>query len=391
MKIYKNICWLTLALLMNILSGCSDIESPTVDSVLPKDILHEVRVSTSSVRMKLGDSLKLDPLMFAVDGTQLDVANIDQITWSSSNSENVTVDSSGLIIGWKVSASPINITVSVKYNLVTKTHRIPVYVTSEQLDITSIKLVALDSQKITSRTFPGVNSLRRYPRVRIDLYQEDSIVQSGLNLPLTVPPGVTLQYIPAERVFYVFRTDGVTGKFNIKLSGNMYGNEVGDSLEFISLYSAYSRHSQVGYKATFFEDVNSPFGLGISIDSSAWYDAIDRSISYIMQPCAIIIFDVYGRELFDFVPLLYNQMFSYPKIDIVFDDSANVSDCNSSNPDMSTYEPEVIGGNVYGWSPFKKVIRKSSTIGEVNWYMRDAETKEPIGISGKYIARELEI
>lgn len=373
-----------------LLSGCSDIESPTLHSMLPRDVLYEARISTNSVRMQLGDSLQLAVMIYSVDGTQLHSDSVDRIVWSSSNSENLTVSPSGLIKGWKSSTSPVNVSVVVSNNMVTKTHRIPVYITDDRLDITAIKLVALDSQRVSSRHFSGVNNERRLPRVRVDLYKDGSVVQSGVNLPLIAPPQVGLQYISSEGVFHVSRNDGWTGEFTVSLSGNLYGAEMGDSLTFVSLYSAMSVQAEVGYRFTLFEDINSPYQFGISIDST-WYNRISINDAYITQPCAIIEFRPFAREIYDYVLLFHGQVFSYPKIDIVFDDSSSAVDCETSNPDTSKYEMEVIGGNIYGWSPFRSVIRKSSTIGEVNWYAQDSETKIPIGISGKYIAGEVGI
>lgn len=373
-------------LLGAVMIGCSDVAGPGQDPLPLSDVLVSVRINVNSVMMQVGDSVQLSAHGLAIDGTVMDLDEADSVIWSSTNSDNLTVDSIGLIRALKVSGLPVNIRVRVVYKKVTKEHTIPVYVTSNRLDITDIRLVSLDSSRVGTGTHQsiGTYSLTGSPRIRVDLYNGETLVLEGANIPLLSP--VVLQY--AGGVYQVGNLN-IIGKFSIRVDGNIYGKVISDSLEFEGVYAAYLYASDFGYPMQIdIVEVNDTLEFSLYIDSTWTAGGNHKTDFYFVQPCGLVQF---SGEDYPYLPILFPELdFSLPPVDIVFSDSAEVASCGSSNiTDPSA--TEVIGGNVYNWSPMGKTIyRKTSEPGEVSWYLRDAVTKEHLGIGGKYIIRDTE-
>lgn len=365
------------------LLGCSDVGGPGQEPVPIDDVLSYANINVNSVMMQVGDTLQLSARGFAINGTEIDLQQADSISWASANADNVSIDSStGLIKALRASTLPVEVRMTVTYNSITKTHRIPVYVTSYRLDVTDVRLIALDSLRIGTGTSPfaGTTSMTGVPRIRVDLYNGDNLVEEGSNIPLRSP--VTLQYVSAQRVYQVYNLSYL-GKFNVEVDGNIYGKEISSSIEFEGIYQARLAISDFGYSSTIY----SPDGgsaVIVEIDS-AWVTGNNHTTdTYFVQPCALVGFSGFS---YGFIYLFYDPEFKVPPIDIVFSDSATTADCGASNI-TDPMSSEVIGGNIYNWNSADRAIyRKASQPGEVSWYLRDAVTKEPLGITGKYIIR----
>lgn len=362
--------------------GCSDVAGPGQNRIPLSEVLASARVNVNSVMMQVGDSVQLSAYGLAIDGTNMDLSEADSVVWSSTNSDNLAVDSTGLIKGLKVSGLPVDIRVRVVYKEITKTHTIPVYVTSNKLDVTDIRLTSLDSSRVgtgtqqSSETYSMIGS----SRIRVDLYNGETLVLEGANIPLLSP--VDVRY---EGGVFQVRNFNYIGNFTVKIDGNIYGRVIADSLEFEGVYATWLSASQFGWDASIHSDGDG--GLTLNIDSTWTVGATHKTDFYFVQPCGLVQFSGYDNN--PFIPIFFPEVvFSVPPIDIVFSDSAEVASCGASNiTDPSA--TEVIGGNVYNWSPMGKTIyRKASESGEVSWYLRDAVTKEPLGISGKYIIRD---
>lgn len=374
------------------LVGCSDIEAPQVGAVPPNEIMSQVRISTNSVVMQIGDSLQLSVTATSAAGTDLDITRADYITWSSSNGDVVRIDSSsGLIRGIDTTAGvSVNVSVTMKYAMVTKRHTIPVYVTTDRIEVSEVKLIALDSSRVPygdGNTVGVSGTGLTPPRIRLEAYDNGMPVTVSNALTLDAPTGARFTFDRDAQVYLVTAGSRNIGKFMVRLSGNLYGNEVSDSLEFESIYKPSYLLPNFDFSWEWVEDPQSVWGH-VQIADSVWIlSGFWEPSRAVLQKCAVIV--VVGTQL-DAVTEDLRPGFRYPPLDIVFDDSASISDCESS-PDIDTSRFEqALGGNIYNWSRHDKgVIRKSSTVGEVKWHIRDAVTKEVL-INGRYVVKDSE-
>jgi hypothetical protein len=228
-----------------------------------------------------------------------------------------------------------------------------VYVTDGIIDANEIKLVALDSTRVG-----GMGDVSGKPRVRIDLYKDGALVRKGALIPLQVDAPATasadIQGGPdREPVYRIINQKLLLGKFWIRSSLNLYGNEVSDSVSFTGLY---------GDAASF-----------ISVTT--------------IPPNAVI-----SPPILDTIPLKTYQLcagatilnMSSDSIDVIFSDStASSTGCAPGNGAMLAFPPfssygEHIGGHVLNIPPMSVALRRSNTSGVISYTVRKSATKEPI-------------
>lgn len=360
--------WLSKTLLLLWLTSCINFSGPTTSTVDSEKILAEVKLSVEAVVMQKGDTLVLPVIATSMHNTEIDLNIAEKITWTSSGPAFVEVDSSGRIIAHQSHQNPVNLTVSVTMNEVTKTHRVPVYVTDDRLDATEIRILSLDSTRIGGFA-PDSN------RIRIDLYRDNTPLRKGIRLPLYHPSGIVLRALLSDMTYtYSVRNNlNYIGDFYIRVTANVYGNDLRDSILYTGLYPLRTQVVTMGFPLTIIPIP--PASFRIEYDSSRIRGISVHETTQVIQPCGIISFQgLSGASAPD------------RAVDIVFDDSAkNSTECD--NLGYMEYD-DVRGGNIINWIPGSQAIaRRSATVGVVNWYVRDAITKEPLDISGAYIAK----
>lgn len=367
MLIRRYIPWLRAALTLCLIS-CVEFNGPKEDMVDPAQILSEAKWAAEAVMMQEGSVLELPVYAISMLGTEMDLANADRIIWLSSGPSFVEVDSSGHIVAHRAGQNPVYITVSVTVGDVVKSHRIPVYVTENMLDAREVKLVSLDSTRIGGYAL-GEN------KIRIDLYRDGLAIVEGVRLPLIYPSGIISQVASSgTRYVYGLRNNGhYIGDFYIFVDANVYGHSMRDSIKYTGLYPFRSIDvTSLGF--TFQLTFIPPDIVTIYYDSSRIRVSEPAEVMRVVQPCAIIAFQGESGARAPDTP-----------VDIVFDDSLSSVECAPLG--LTEYE-DVRGGNIINWIPGSKAIaRRSSTLGVVNWYVRDAVTKEHLDISGSYIAK----
>lgn len=355
------------ALLLFCLISCVNFNGPKDKVIDPAQVLAEVKWSAEAVIMQEGSMLELPVHVISMVGTEIDLESIEKLIYLSSGPSFADVDSNGSILAYQSSPNPVNITISATVGDVVKSHRIPVYVTENTLDVTGVKVISLDSTRIGGFA-PDSN------RIRIDLYRDGSPVVEGVRLPLRHPSAIIAQ-IATSNMQYVYRIRNNThyiGDFYISVDANIYGRNMRDSLKYTGLYPFRSPDvTSLGFTS---QVVFVPPGsFTFEYDSSRIRGTVFQTMK-VVQPCAIISFQGRSGALAPDTP-----------VDIVFDDSLNSVECAPLG--LTEYD-DVRGGNIINWVPNSKTIaRRSSTIGVVNWYVRDAITKKPLDISGAYMAK----
>lgn len=334
-----------LLMLVLIGAGCVDIEGPHPEHLTEDHILAAVRVSTPSIVMQVGDTIRVSLSAISMSGDDIPIENPSEIRWSSSDPEQVSVDSNGLVSAHLVSSSSagVEIVARWKYRITTQVDTVRVHVTSDRLDITSVRLTALDSNRI------GSGLLDLPPRVRADLLNGDNIVLEGAMLHLTAPEPIAVDFAGplgnnGEMVFHVTNEKAFNGAFFIKAEGTVYGVEVSDSIEWTGLYPglvAFILH----------EDAETGELYTGSSQGSV------QEPEYFSQECGLIlIMNLTSKE-----------------IDIVFDDSTAATNCSQSLD--SLYWPTIERGNIYNIPPFASPIKKFSTSGIRRWHARLSDTR----------------
>lgn len=355
----KLLCSVSLfagLLVVFLLSACIDIEGPVSKPLAPDEILASVKINRSAVMMQIEDTLDLDIVATALNNTTISVDPAN-LRWTSREPSQVAVDSLGRIVGLAETEVAVEIIASYTHERTTKADTIPIVVTATRLEATGIKLVAVDSNKV------GVDGLLQ-PRVRVDLYQGETLIMKGVQVPLRAPKPVVLTFSlfggPEEEPVYSVDNRGFVGKFWINASTDLYGVAVADSLEFTGIYSAGAA------------------GLWIMTDENGNFLPNEMSIDQpppIAQPCALVIL----------------MMFTERNLDIVFSDSTAPSDGCGPIPqnalDIISFVPlglNMVGGNLLNTPPYSVVVRRSNTRGVVSFYARDAVTKERLPIFRRF-------
>lgn len=367
------ICTITLitSSLLGVL-GCSDLQAPKPKQYDEASVLTRVVLNTEAVIMKVGDSIQLAASLYSINGAHLLDIGSAKIEWISSSPLDATVDTAGLIKARRTVTAPVRIIAKLQYNGVTKADTVPLYVTANSYTASEVKIVAIDSNKMGPITFVP-------PRVRVDVYNGSELVIKGARIQIESSiPGIAVNYAGAggvlgDAIFSVLNTPAYLGKFYLRVKGNLYGNEVADSIEFTGLYP-----DQQGLSITYDEQTQS---YNVSNNSS------ERGLVYKMQPCGYLGIAV---------------RFNPEPIDILFSDSSSMPVPCEPNvgvylahfyPDPSAIIPQ-LGGNIYnvppqlGGSQFL-VQRRSGNLGIITARVRLSGSKQFVGDSVSYDLREV--
>lgn len=345
--------------------GCSDIKGPELVDLSQSELLYKFRFTTKAVMIANYDTLTLRTVAIFADSSRVTIDPID-ISWRSTDNNVVYVDSIGKIRTLASTTAVTNIIAMYTVNGITKGDTISVYVTPTKMNANDIRIEVLDSTAV------GALAVNGTPKIRVDLYNNGVLLQEGARVPLTVPLGIsasTVAVVGSPGVFWnmILNNKGILGKFYIHTSLNLYGNEVRDSVEFTGVYPAALNLPPIVQNMN--GEVTAP---ALKPDSPMQY----------VQPCAVVKF------------LLALPLLTRP-VDIVFSDSTpsdgktcqEISDADIKSGSIPVRvnrvwgnATEILGQNI----GFVTVVRRSPTIGEVRFYLRDAITRDSLGVSGRY-------
>lgn len=361
MKQVRLLAGLFIVAIVLIASGCMNDKEPTAPVIDASNAFASLNFTTNVAYVQQGDTLPLSLIATAIDGSTIPI-NTDSIHWVSADSSLVHVDTLGRIIGRGLTQLPVEVVARYTHAFTTRTDTINVYVTLDGFRATQVKITVLDSTRV------GADADANSPRLRVDLIDDNGEVRNPDALPIFKPESIFLTYSPiggplGEPVYFVKSIGTYFGRFWIKASFNLYGVEVRDSVEFTGLHR---------YKLVTITAIEAPDG---TISASG----MDSTGRITVQSC--------GRVGFLLV-------LSRP-VDVVFSDSLAPSDgCDplseSALSDISyygeVYKGDSIGGNLLNLQPvgYSFYYRRSNTKGQISWYIRDAITKEPLSIGGKF-------
>lgn len=342
----------TLSLVLLLGAACVDIQGPEMEVLAPSDVLAEIKIRSSAIMIAKGDSHQIGFDLIAMNEDTIPV-DWKSIKWISSESQIVSVDSTGLVRGLEVSDGPILVATEYHHKYVTKVDTVRIYVTDGRIDADQIRLVALDSTRVGGFGVYGT------PRVRVDLFKGGTLVEKGALIPIQVDAPAVADVDgeggPSMEPVYRIRNEKyLIGKFWVRASLNLYGNEVNDSLSFTGLYN----------------DLPIPAigAVDIPPNYSEPIPVLDTLPLHLYQLCA--------------AQLILNV--SSEPVDIVFSDStASATGCLLGPPDaLNSFglpvHGEIIGGNVINMPPFSIAFRKSNTPGVISFRIRKSATKEYI-------------
>lgn len=332
------------------------MKGPVFEDLDESDIIAQLRINTRGVMMLHGDSFQLSVKAISMNDSEIPVPP-GEVTWMSEDSLQVYVDQSGKIHARDTSEAGVRIMASYRYKYTTRVDTIPVYVSDDVIHATSIRMVLLDSNRVGAGT-------TELPRIRIDLYDNGNLIKAGVVIPVDVTAPADF-FIASEggdngeTVIKVLNDNSLIGRFWIKSTLNLFGNEVGDSVAMHGIYPA----------------VGSAVLLLSGSDGSVQPQEMlpDVSAPY-LQPCGLV----------------FIANFHTVTVDVVFDDSASTSTDCSEVPDdflmMNGVSPEYsfTDGNATAIPPFTFALRRSSTPGLRSFYVRDAVTKTRLPVSGRY-------
>lgn len=347
-----------------IIGGCVDIQGPAPESLAASDILSEFKLSTDAIMMSMSDTLFLQGSAVSMDASER-VVNPRDILWRSSDSGQVYVDTLGRVTARRSSEVPVVITGSYNLSGTTKSDQVSVYVTPTRIQATSVRLISLDSSFVGA-SFHGIGT----PHIRVDLYQDDTVVLQGAQIPVTVPAPAAVAFTPMgglsqEPVYVVSNNNGYLGPFWVRASVSLYGVKVQDSILFNGKYPA---STQIPIASD---------GMGGVMPSEMLPDDPTPNL----QPCGWIFIVVFQADRL---------------VDVVFSDSTvDTDECTPIPNELlsSSRFGLPISGNVTGGNVTSVIrsgifptlwIRRSNTIGEITYYLRDAVTKERLPVSGRY-------
>lgn len=336
-------------------TACVDVEGPKRETLSPSDVLAQVRIRSEAIMIAKGDSHQIEFDIIAMNGESIPFDH-SRIKWTTTEAQTVSTSQNGTLYGKEITTTPIKVIVQYEHKYITKLDTVNVYVTDGRIDANKIRLVSIDSNRI------GANPLGGHPRVRVDLYKNDSIVEKGSFIPIQADAPVVATMDPAggpggEPVYRISNDRLRIGKFWVRASLNLYGNEISDSLSFTGLYGALP--TPISGVSDLPEDYNGPIPL------------LDTIPLRLFQLCTVQIF----------------VNFSSAPVDFVFSDSTASSTGCASDPAsitfLSTFLPwpaygEFIGGNVLNMPPLTTAIRKSRTAGVVSFTVRNSLTKETL-------------
>lgn len=369
-----KLCGLSLLML-----ACMDIKGPAPQALLPYEIISELRISTRAVMMSLEDTLALSIRAIAMDGSDLSVP-LRNVVWRSSDSGQVYVDTLGNLLPRQESEVPVTVTASYTHAGTTKSDTVSVYVTPSSLKATRVVIVPLDSTQLGLQSgFVEFLGGGGFSHIRIDLYDENVLVLKGAQIPLVVPEQIRTFYLASggptgEPIYQVYNYGGIVKPFWIKVSVSLYGSEIGDSTLFRGLYAA--------------DGVQ----IIISKEDGAFLSAemLPEEPLVNLQPCGWVLIAVH--------PVVASK-----EIDIVFSDSSDADSdrCRPLPQHIEEYVEEVLGApfaGVYTGGNMNEIsmsgsslgmlghlyLRRSSTVGRISWFVRDAVTKARLPISGRY-------
>lgn len=323
---------LSLASIVLFGTACADIQGPGQEEIPAEQVLSFVTASTPSIVMQLGDSLQLGLSATSIVETEIPILNPEEITWSSADPEQVEVDSTGMVRARRLTVSNVNVIASWQHNTITKSDTVPVIVTADRYDITSIRLVVVDSNKVGGGPLIGVP-----PRVRIDGMVGSDVAFEGIYMHVSVPKQINIAFgrslgDAGEDVFLIDNPNYWTGKFNVVAAGTVYGVPVADSVEWTALHVFVFQTS-----------------LGENLetgDVSDFYYSDDLGpLSIFQQACGLYVI----------------MNLSSQPVDIIWDDSTAASDCG---PDLNGLESLIVEGNKHNLGQYEMVAWKFSEIGK---------------------------
>lgn len=350
--------------------GCVDIEGPRPPVLGSDQIISELRFSSRAIIMNAADTMEVGVRGIAMDGSAITV-NRREVVWRSLDSAIVYIDTLGRVSSRVArTVSPVGISASWTLHGVTRFDTISVQVTETSSDVTAVKLVSLDSTTVGSiETAAGIQS----PRIRVDLYNGDQLVQAGAELPISVPSQVTAGYdAPSsennnEAGYFIRNQLTYLGPFWVRASVNLYGNEVSDSLLFQGGYPSLTTTALIAFVE----------GAIMEIEMGP-----DDPVPAI-QPCGWVVIGMLNLR--------------DRSVDVVFSDStADETGCEeipvsllqagwNNMPFSGSFTGGIARGlHLSGPFPFGWWVRRSNTVGQISWYMRDATTGERLPISGRY-------
>ncbi len=334
-------------------SACVDMQSPEMDSLEPSDVFAEVKIRSEAIMIAEGDSHQIEFELIAMNEDAIPL-NPDAIKWTSAESNIVSVSNTGVIQGLQVSSSPIIVEVKYTHKYVTMFDTVRVYVTDGKIDADGIRLISLDSSRVGGTAAFGA------PRIRVDLYKTGALVKKGSLIPIQIDPPAEFRVDgtggpDSEPVYRITNSKILIGKFWIRASLNLYGVEVEDSLQFTGLYGDQS---------------GSLWIANIPADYNAPVPVLDTMPLPLFQPCSIVA--------------ILNL--SSIAIDVIFSDSmASSTECAAAPASyfpppspILTHLGEFIGGNVINVPPWGQAIRRSSTLGVIEYSVRKTDTKQII-------------
>lgn len=345
--------------------GCVDIEGPVPPTVAASDVFSEFRFTTDAMMIKPGDTLQLSLVAVSAAGSPIPL-DPAKIRWISGDSVRLPIDTAGRVTPTGQIASSVSVQAVYSHGSSTRKANMTVYVTTAELSANSLKLVALDSTRIgAGMVAVGPRDTIPLPRVRVDLYHGETRIHTNVKLPVIVPAPYVATYIvnggpEGEPVYTITNGGSGIGKFWMKSSINLHGVEIRDSLEFTGTYPV-----KVG-EWTIIEDAHG----NLSSTSS-----MSENSRLAQQPCAFMrILGLANRP-----------------VEIVFSDSLAPPD--ACDPMVESVR-KVLRFPFYGWMeveggnlilpPLTVAVRRSSTRGEISWFLRDPITKERLPFSGKY-------
>lgn len=343
---------ISFSFLLALGAGCVDIEGPARESLSPSDVFAEIKIKSEAIMIARGDSHRIEIDLIAMNEDTIPY-DVGKITWTSLETQTVSVTPEGVIYGKEVASSPINIIASYTYKSVTKMDTVSVYVTDGKIDANEIRLTSLDSNRIGA--FPVIN--RGYPRVRVDLYKDGALVEKGSLIPIQVdePASAVADGTGGpdmEPVYRITNDQLLIGKFWVRASLNLYGNEVADSISFTGLYNS----------------MPSPI-IAIGDIPEGYAGPIP-------------LLDTIPLRLYQLCSTYMIMNLSSSTVDILFSDStASSTDCDPGPPGyvasigLPPYG-EIIGGNVLAMPPMTLAVRKSRTAGVISYIVRNSSTQQ---------------